>query len=326
MFDENYLSTRKKTFELITDWTGNCSACKEQETAGNQSLRNTGKDWIPDNALSDPYIIDINLDIECNAACVTCGQHSSTLWGKENAKVSNIKYIKSAISPDQHIDKIVNTLNLTKLTYVKFFGGEPLFTNTHLKFIKHIPNPENVTLHYTTNGSIYPNDEVLSAWEKFKVVIFSASLDGVEEQFNYVRWPLPWDKVSNNLLKLKLQGPYNLMFRVEFTANFLNAYYFDKLENWVNENFFTNRVGDKTEINIHNCWGGVWDLTGMPTEIRELIYNKYPVDHPIYRIIKTLPPPTQLASWKNFVNRWDPTRGNSWKTAFPDLIQYIKIQ
>ena len=120
-FDENYLSTRKKTFELVTEWTSNCSACKEQEMAGNQSLRNISKDWIPESNLSDPYMIDINLDIECNAACVTCGQHSSTLWGKEKAKVSNIKYIKNITSPDQHIDKIVNTLNLTKLTYVIFF-------------------------------------------------------------------------------------------------------------------------------------------------------------------------------------------------------------
>ena len=325
-FDENYLSTRKKTFELVTEWTSNCSACKEQEMAGNQSLRNISKDWIPESNLSDPYMIDINLDIECNAACVTCGQHSSTLWGKEKAKVSNIKYIKNITSPDQHIDKIVNTLNLTKLTYVKFFGGEPLFTDTHLKFIKHIPYPESVTLHYTTNGSIYPNDEVLSAWKKFKVVIFATSLDGIEEQFDYVRWPLPWSKVSNNLLKLKSQGPYNLMFRVEFTANFLNAYYFDRLENWVAENFSTNRVGDKTEINIHNCWGGTWDLTSMPVELRELMYNKYPTNHSIHKIIKSLPLSTSLSNWKNFVKQWDSIRENSWKTAFPDLVEYINYE
>ena len=166
----------------------------------------------------------------------------------------------------------------------------------------------------------------MSAWKKFKVVIFATSLDGIEEQFDYVRWPLPWSKVSNNLLKLKSQGPYNLMFRVEFTANFLNAYYFDRLENWVAENFSTNRVGDKTEINIHNCWGGTWDLTSMPVELRELMYNKYPTNHSIHKIIKSLPLSTSLSNWKNFVKQWDSIRENSWKTAFPDLVEYINYE
>ena len=117
-------------------------------------------------------------------------------------------------------------LEKISLKYVKFFGGEPLFTDTHLKFIKHIPYPEQVILHYTTNGSIYPNDMILEEWKKFKTIIFAASLDGIEEQFDYVRWPLPWNKVSKNLMRLRENKDiWNIIFRVEFTVNFLNAYY-----------------------------------------------------------------------------------------------------
>jgi sulfatase maturation enzyme AslB (radical SAM superfamily) len=297
------------------------------EDVGHPSLRQAGPDWIDSNDDSqDPISVDIRLDTECNAACVICDEFSSTLWQKEKLKLNNktIKINKDDNLVNDAINRIVEIVSLKKLKYVKFFGGEPLFTDTHLKFIKHIPYPEQVTLHYTTNGSVYPKDEVLEEWKKFKSIIFAASLDGIEEQFDYVRWPLPWNKVSKNLIRLQENKDiWNLMFRVEFTANFLNAYYFDRLEQWVANNFNTNSSGDKTEINIHQCWGGTWDLEKMPQSIRQLILKKYPIDHIIHKLIANLAPQTSLNSWQEFVKIWDNQRNNSWQQAFPDLAQYL---
>lgn len=323
-FDSQLLKNRRLLFESITNWTDNCSHCKVLEDAGQQSLRQTGADWINDLETSqDPVAIDIHLDNECNAACVTCGQHSSSLWEKEELKLHNktIKINKDNSLIDNTINQIVDTVTLTKLKYVKFFGGEPLFTDTHLKFISRIPYPEQVTLHYTTNGSIYPKDDVFTEWKKFKTVIFSASLDGIDEQFDYVRWPLPWNKVSQNLIRLRENKDIcNLIFRVEFTANWLNTYYFDRLENWIKNNLDTTLSGDKTEINIHQCWGVAWDLENMPQNIRELVLKKYSADQVIHRLVANLPPPLPLESWKKFINTWDSQRNNSWQTAFPDLM------
>jgi sulfatase maturation enzyme AslB (radical SAM superfamily) len=280
---------------------------------------------VPDDETStDPVAVDINFDNECNAACIICNSHSSSLWEKEQAKLRNKKI---TINRDNDfiinsINQLVDTVSLKKLKYVKFFGGEPLFTDTHLAFIKHIPHPENVTLHYTTNGSIYPSEQTLLEWKKFKTIIFAASLDGIEEQFDYVRWPLPWSKVSKNLIRLKENKDiWNLMFRVEFTANVLNTYYYDRLETWVKSNLNTNAFGDPTEINIHPCWGP-WDLNNMPMYIRSAVLKKYSTDHAIYKLVANLPlAPTLSESepWKDFINTWDSRRNNSWKTAFPDL-------
>ena len=322
-FDSNLLRARKLNFESITSWTDDCSICQVLEESGQQSLRQTGPDWISDLENSqDPISLDIQLDNECNAACVTCNKYSSSLWEKEDLKLHNkkIKINKDDDVTNKIINRIVDTVSLEKLKYVKFFGGEPLFTDTHLKFIKHIPHPEQVTLHYTTNGSIYPNDEVLDAWKKFKVIIFAASLDGIEQQFDYVRWPLPWSKVSKILIRLRENKDIrNLIFRVEFTANLLNTYYFDRLENWIKNNLDTNLSGDKTEINIHLCSGGIWDLEKMPQNIRELVLKKYSADQIIHKLVDNLPPQTSLNAWKNFVNTWDKQRNNSWQLAFPDI-------
>jgi sulfatase maturation enzyme AslB (radical SAM superfamily) len=325
--DSQLLENRKLHYESIVDWTDSCINCKILEDAGQTSLRQTGSAWIPDDERSqDPVSIDIHLDNKCNAACVTCNQDSSSLWQKENLKLHNktVKLDKIDTLVDNAINQIINTVSLKKLKYVKFFGGEPLFTDTHLKFIKHIPFPDQVTLHYTTNGSIYPTDEVLLEWKKFKTIIFAASIDGIDEQFNYLRWPLPWNKVSQNLIRLRENKDiWNLIFRIEFTANFLNTYYFDQLESWVIDNFNTNSSGDKTEINIHQCWGGIWDLEKMPSDIRELVLKKYSKDHTIHKLVANLPPSTTLVPWENFVKTWDNRRKISWQQAFPELTQYL---
>jgi sulfatase maturation enzyme AslB (radical SAM superfamily) len=195
--------------------------------------------------------MDVMLDKNCNAGCVICDESSSTLWEKEKNKLSGrtIKIKNPTQHIDNYIDQIVQNLKLDKLTYLKFFGGEPLFSDTHLKFLNHIPHPEQVTLHYTTNGSIYPNEQTLQIWKKFKLIIFVASLDGIEQQFDYLRWPLSWDKVNNNLQRIRQnKSIWNIMFRVEFTANFLNVYYFDRLENWIQNNFKLTSFGLKVLI------------------------------------------------------------------------------
>jgi hypothetical protein len=326
IFDSQLLENRKTIFESVTGWTSSCSKCKKMEDIGATSLRTSSFDWIDSAENSqDAISLDIHLDNECNAACVICSEGCSSLWKKENAKLHNekIRIIKNENFIDEQIDRIFEIIPLQKLKYVKFFGGEPLFTDTHLKFIKRIPNPGQVTLHYTTNGSIYPNKQVLSVWKSFKVIIFAASLDGVGDQFNYVRWPLPWHKVSKNLIRIREnKDTVNVMFRVEFTANFLNSYYYDCLEEWIADNLPTNNAGDKTELGLHPC-RGIWGIEKMPLAIREQIMKKYPSDHVMHRLVKNLPEPTSLDPWRNFVETWDKRRNNSWQNAFPDLVPYI---
>jgi len=319
--DENLIKLKTQQSLEINDWTHACSQCHQLEQFGQPSLRQSGPDWISDiESTFDPVMLDINLDSACNAACVTCGSHSSSLWSKEISKSLGIKrrFVLDEVAIDQHIADIVNSVKLDKVRYVKFFGGEPLFTDTHLKFLQHLPNPEITTLHYTTNASMYPNQQTLQLWSRFKCVIVAASLDGIEDQFDYVRWPLQWSKVSNNLRKIKNNPDINnIIFRIEFTANFLNTFYFDRLENWVQENLSTNRQGDATQINIHPCRGGIWNTEYMPHAVRQAVLDKYVPGHRLHQLISQLSYVDNLKPWSHFVRQWDPVRKNSWQKAFP---------
>ena len=314
------LSNVREELKQISDWTDDCLHCKRLETAGIQSLRQTSFDWIPDVTNNSIHQLDLRLDINCNAACVICDNSSSTLWIKEHNKFFNKTIPINTISPEFKIKKIVDSINLESLNYIKFYGGEPLFTDAHLQLLRQIKNPENITLQYTTNGSIYPKEEVLEVWIKFKLVLFCVSVDGIDQQFNYIRWPLKWDKLKNNLFKLRNNAPVNVMFRFEYTVNFLNAFYFKEFEEWVNEHFSINRLGDSVEINIHPYYGIVWNIEKITDQLYDRIIKKYGKDDKLAKLVSQFNRNEDLKNWRTFVNQWDPIREYKWQDAFPDLI------
>ena len=307
----------------VNDWHPGCKVCKQQENSGLQSFRQASFNIVPDSVQpGDIVALDINLDIECNAACIICTPESSTLWGKELKKFN---IASTPIKPIgiEKILELLSTLNLSHVKRIKFFGGEPLFNDIHLEVLKQLPTPGNIDVWYTTNASVYPKQEVLDMWAKFKLVFFEASIDGIGSQFDYIRWPLKWDKVEQNLLLLREQAPPNILFRINHTANPLNVLYYGTLLEWVHTKFATNRLGDATEINVHPCWGG-WALSKTPLALRERVHHLYP-GSVVSNLLKNTEIDVNTNAMSEFVRRWDLRRKNSWQTAFPELAEYLKL-
>jgi sulfatase maturation enzyme AslB (radical SAM superfamily) len=306
----------------INNWTSGCQVCQKQEEYGQNSFRQSSFDIIPNIDSTAPVALDINLDMTCNAACVICDPGSSTYWSKQISSKTNTLYIKQDYDFTEHLEKILSTINLNELRRIKFFGGEPLLTDTHIKILEQVPNPSQCDIWYTSNASILPKKEVLTLWEKFKLVYFEASIDGTESQFEYIRWPLKWKKVEQNLLELKNTGPNNILFRINHTLNPFNIFYYDRLDNWVKEKLFTNKSGDPTEINVHPCWG-TWGLERTPLRLREAIHKKYP-DHLISKMISTLPV-SDYNTILHFTDTWDIVRQHRWQDIFSEINEYFPV-
>jgi MoaA/NifB/PqqE/SkfB family radical SAM enzyme len=310
--------TLKDLYNVDT-WIPGCKICQTQEQSNIFSFRQASFDISPDIPDGKITTLDINLDFECNAACIMCNSKYSTLWSKE-LKRFKINHAPTDLIGKDRIDSILSSLDLSGVTRIKFFGGEPLFNDLHVKVLEYFPNPGNVEIWYTTNASIYPSQSVLDLWAKFKLVYFEASLDGIGKQFDYIRWPLKWDQVEKNLLRLKNEAPVNLLFRINHTLNPFNVFYYDRMVKWVDTYFADNRLGDKTEINIHPCWGE-WDLAKTPTALRDSIAS----NSPIYNLLRNTPVNTDLSSIKEFIKQWEPRRKNNWKEVFPEIAKYFNL-
>jgi MoaA/NifB/PqqE/SkfB family radical SAM enzyme len=91
-----------------------------------------------------------------------------------------------------------------------------------------------LTLHYTTNATIFPDNSWLELWKQFKEVEIQLSIDGIGQRFEYIRYPASWEIVSTNALKyLEIQ---NIKLSISTTVSAYNIAYLDELFSWAKQN------------------------------------------------------------------------------------------
>lgn len=321
-FHPTLFTKERKKFIQADTFLPACNKCELKEKTHNQSLRTNINKELLEYDTDDIIKLEVVLDTTCNAACIQCGSLQSSLWRKEIGTVNKIYHIQPEQQIDDKIELIKQTIDLNKIRYFHFWGGEPLLTDTHLKFLTEIENPKEVTLAYTTNGSIVPNDTVLRLWEKFKLVRVGLSLDGMNDQFHYIRWPLSWDKVKRNLFEFRDNTPLNILYHINCCIIPLNAYYVDKLGQFLKENFHTTRAGRNISYNFIRG-EGIMDIAKTPMSLREEIWKRLPTDHHVSNVLREVPvlDPNEMLSHLDY---WDSHRKLNWRKIFPDIVHHFE--
>jgi sulfatase maturation enzyme AslB (radical SAM superfamily) len=100
------------------------------------------------------------------------------------------------------------------LRHVLIYGGEPLVNDEVIKYLKFLVDSKlskNIQLTLNTNGTIYDETQI-ELFNNFKHVDIFLSIDDVDRQFEYQRWPAKWDKINKNILNYKKHCNLNLEF------------------------------------------------------------------------------------------------------------------
>jgi organic radical activating enzyme len=319
--NKQQLDDIREQLNKVNFWILPCSKCKDLEKNGLPSPRLDLP--IKDYVSQDQIALEVQFDRECNAACITCGEWSSTTWMKYNNRIQNISTQKiKTPDVDKNIDKILSLTDLEKVGYISMIGGEPFASDTHLKILKSLPetNLKNITVNYQTNGSIFPNQEILSILDQLKEVIISFSIDGVNEKFNYIRWPLLFDQVDNNVRKFLNLENKNFTFSIAHTLTPLNILYYDQLEKY--HIFLQEESGKK--IKIYRCSAdGVTGLQSTSQSLRNAVIHKYK-NQDITKFLN-LKPYDQM-SYERFIshiNFHDQHRNISWKETFSEIANLL---
>lgn len=153
--------------------------------------------------------LDFRFSNHCNQACVTCGHALSSSWFDLQTKIGFPPQSQKFIEP--HDEKIAYKMiddNLDSVSNIYFAGGEPMLSKFHwytIDKLVEMGRAKEIELVYSTNCSVlnYRGKDVLEYWKHFKSVHIMASIDEIGERFNYIRWPGDWEKVSNNLNRIK---------------------------------------------------------------------------------------------------------------------------
>lgn len=304
-------------------WFNGCN-CRYLEEAGQESLRTgTLKKFGKEKNLPGPRRLDLMFDIGCNLACRTCSPQSSTFWQKHLAdnKIQSVFPITSESKVDEMIS-ILETLDLSKLQIVVFCGGETLLGSGYWKVaeaISKLANPEQITLSFQTNGTQSVNKKYFELIEKFQLLKLNISLDAIDQQFEYLRWPANWNHVTDNIASLNDTLPVNTMFLIEETVSVFNLFYQERLDNWVKKNFSTNRLGDKVNHTRHLAFGSfsINNITNsyyeaLPTALKQLVPVNWEEN------------PTNIHNMLLEIKKFDSIRKQDWKDTFPEVYSFYK--
>jgi len=261
-----------------------CQSCWQEEDAGKTSKRQNSiykmkkslNNWTPN---SEPTLkfIDFKLGNVCNLKCRICGSWSSSKWAQEELDYGEnpvaLKNLRDGGWPKRN-PKFFEDLkeDLKHVEYFEFTGGEPFMIKDHFKILMYCVEKgyaKNIDIHYNTNGTQLPPQEIFDLWSYFKHVEIAFSIDDVGEPFEYQRHPANWREVSTNLVKFKEMKTANMDFQVCSTMSVFNVFNWAKIALWVAQFqpkfFYINTLFDPDYFNIQT----------LPRQVKDAVNIRY---------------------------------------------------
>lgn len=365
-FNNDYMRSVRKTM-LAGKVPASCTKCFKEEQEGISSKRiwETGT-WHLQEGIDIPELIsqtkedgsvpyklqylDLRLGHTCNLKCVMCSPHDSSMWVPEHKKVYPL--FQSPLIKRQ-MDWTPKDFNNTwhenpefwqevfdqipNIKQLYFAGGEPLLIKEHRRFLDEIVErgyADKITLRYNTNGTLI-SSEMIDLWSKFRKVKVGFSLDGTGERGHYIRYPLDWATVEQNLQLLD-NAPDNIQTNIAFAVQILNIKHVPDFIKWKVKsgfkkiNFDTNASGQVMGgglVGVHLLWIPTWlSLRVLPKEdkaqVRELfaelqdwLWDNYTHEEEFWE--------TNPYGWKRWEGILDWMDAEDHTNLLPDFREYI---
>ena len=181
-----------------------CKQCYDEESLGHPSMRTLLNERYSNHIETSPKIryLELAFSSHCNLACRMCDETFSSKW-----KLINNPGIKVDTSIDANELSYFDDADLTELEAFKIVGGEPFMSKDHYdyldKFIQKSDNPENIVIRYHTNGTVFPNDNIIEYWKKVKQVKLILSIDSIGRLNDYLRPGSSWETLTKNIERFK---------------------------------------------------------------------------------------------------------------------------
>jgi hypothetical protein len=320
------MSNRKLNDQNV--WLEGCWECKHLESADLKSFRQSMIEGLgTEKNVSGPKRIDLLFDRSCNLACRTCSPANSTFWEK-HLRDNNLA-LTTDTPPTQNFAKIKNlleSLDLSNLLQVQFCGGETLMGNTYWNTAQLIadlvPDAHNkILLGFQTNGTQPIDERYYQIIERFRLVKFMISIDGIDDKFDYLRWPASWNQVVDNIMSIREKAPGNVMFYIQETTSCLNLYYFGQVGDWVAKNFNANRFGDPTDHSTQLAQHHYLDVNNITQEYVDAVRST--------KMSEFITPawkenPRRIQLFIRETEKFDQIRGQDWKKTFPEVANFYR--
>lgn len=308
--------------------TKDCRACTLVENSGGQSRRTSQLEFYQDWHGTGIRGIDLHLGNLCNLKCVICGPDNSTSW------ISDYQQLGLPIKPEWQYRKqdqydVQWLSSLESLEIVHMWGGEPLASDAHIKFLRALKDSNRLAhcrINYNTNGTFTASPQALELWKESKLVELYFSVDDIGQRFEYQRTGATWDKLEKNLLWYYNMPTHNHLFYFTVSWSLLNVYYLPELIEWKKQNLDQNRFGDHTKI-VFNIGQGTCALTELPEVAYRALEQKFKGYPELQFILNSIQVNDQanLDHFITYIKKLDQIRNSSYQNAHPEWSKLIGL-
>lgn len=330
--DNDYLDQQRQGWfqEPLTA----CDVCWQQEQDGQISYRQQANIWYEntmpgyDPAAKQLVKLDYNVDPVCNAKCIICSSWFSSLWAQEDQKFDKSIYVRPV--HDLKDMQPWRSLNLGHLRRIYFNGGEPMLSQDPELILTEIARVQGGLsgLHFqtNTNGSIKPSPALVDLWRSCQKVDIFVSLDAIGDAFEYIRNPLRWDKVWENILYLGGLDP-KIKINLGFTIGVHNIDCFYDAHDFICQ--YQNQING-FDVGFSRCIGNL-ALDNASHDLLNLWKSKYKPDPDssdrmkyFYTFLNNVQGKQDNDIWLQHLERLDQRRNLDWRQALPLLDHHEK--
>lgn len=317
LFNHPYLQDIREKLKKDEPVDG-CVKCYESEKITGSSMRtdylNAAYLGFKETPPLQPELtyIDLALSNVCNNRCRMCGPSLSTNW-YQDAKKIGIPIPSGLIKHENNLENY----DLSKLTYIKLIGGEPLMEEE--KFINVLKkcNLSKLVIMITTNGTLRPSSALYSLLKMCRKVKWVLSIDSYGKLNDFLRKGSHWEKVEENIKWYSENFPKNV--NIHSVASIYNINLLDELPNFLANNFPT--VGQKY-VPVD---GPEWmSPSNLPDEFKSLVIERLSKNEKFNFIIEEI---KKQGSIKTFIENdklLNSIRTEHWKEVNPELYKILK--
>jgi len=236
-----------------------CSTCQQVESAKQLSVRQLKKKYFNNITPTTTEVQELDLFVSnvCNLSCVMCQPKYSSAVGAEHVKL----WLNDQVYNFDETDFVLTNLkSLPNLKYVSVAGGEFFYAKHHKEILQEIVNRKISDVKITSNGTIY-NQDTVDILKQIPKLNLRFSIDGINNTYEFIRYPAKWSTVEQNLLKFKQNLP-DAHIEVVIVMSPLTIF---GVYDWLN---FANKI--KFETHFINILGDdlAWEI--LTTEERSI--------------------------------------------------------
>ena len=315
------------------EWPKGCERCKVEEDNNIKSKRQLDfKRWETDyknyNNDSDGFLTaSVAFGNTCNLKCITCSPISSSRWQQEYRNSYKIEILPNHFYKSGFVDDFLKSTN--NLIHIDVGGGEPFLSGVSqqlellCRYVKS-GQSKHISLHYTTNGTIFPMSDWWDLWKNFQEVEIQISIDGVGDQFEYIRFPAIWSELVDNIhqYQLKLTQLPNFKISLSHSVSAYNIYYLDEFFTWCKDMHlpkpWLGRVHNPNQLRPD-----VWHSKAKQHLVQHLMLSRH-LDVRVWaELIRNSADSTYFDNFKSYVQTHDQYRGLDFNKTFPEMAQFL---